>query len=181
MSYPKLIIMGGIAAGLKEDHGQIRGQILLASSVQKVTIENPNTPEGTPQKVNEDIINGVEECGKEYIKKTKSKTLYSQKILLGQIISVNEVVNNYSLRNKIKETYSENNVIGLEMEGYGLAKTCASQKINWLLIKGISDFAHQKDEIEDYQKNIAKNTFDFIYYCLENEKFNSLIEQLGSE
>ena len=69
------------------------------------------------------------------------------------------------------------------MEGHGLAMVCNDEKnkIKWLLIKGISDFAHRKDEIEDYQKNIAKNTFDFIYYCLENEKFNSLIEQLGSE
>ncbi|GAA5582477.1 hypothetical protein [Porphyromonas gingivalis] len=181
MSLPKLVIMGGIAAGLKEDDGQIRGQILLASSVQKVTIENPDTQEGTLQKVDEVIINTVKECGKKYIDNTKSKTLYSQKIHLGPIISVDEVVNNYFLRSTIKEKNGD--ALGLEMEGHGLAMVCNDEKnkIKWLLIKGISDFAHRKDEIEDYQKNIAKNTFDFIYYCLENEKFNSLIEQLGSE
>lgn len=176
---PKLIIMGGIAAGLREDNGQIRGQILLASSVQKVTIvSNQPQAEQTISKVKQSVKKQITPLITLYTDQIKNKTLYSQKIHTGLILSVNEVVNNYSLKTKIKDMLEKS--IGLEMEGDGLAKTCASQNINWLLIKGISDFAHQKDEIEDYQKNIAKNTFDFIYYCLENKEFKDFIEQLDS-
>jgi len=168
ISNPKIIIMGGVAAGLQEDN-QIKGHILVANAVQHISVENENVKSiGKIECPCCEVINDA--LKSEYYESIKLyKTLYQQKITNNLTLTVDKVVDDYLLRTKIKDKFP--NAIGLEMEGYGLATVCNQHDIKWLLIKGISDFAHHKDEIEDYQKNVAKNTFDFIYFCLENHEF----------
>ncbi|NTW31956.1 MAG: 5'-methylthioadenosine/S-adenosylhomocysteine nucleosidase [Bacteroidetes bacterium] len=173
---PDTVILGGVAAGMQENI-QIRGQILFANSV--VYFNNNDINNLNAIKINNQKIFSVKNDklfiskAADYCKNIKDnfgyKTKYEQIIYEGRFVVVDEILNDYKKKEKILQICKEDKPVGLDMEGYGFVKCCNKHKINNIVIcKGISDFAHHKDEVADFQKNIAKNTFDYIYYCIEN-------------
>jgi len=169
---PKLIVMGGVTAGMQE-RIQLKGQILVADCFWNIDNYNDLS------RINKDANSiscdlsyfSINENIKKYIDKLDYLTKYKQKIEIGTFITVKDVLNDYSTREKVRkkiENIEGREIKGLEMEGFGFAKVCKEYDVDFLFCKGISDFAHRKDEINDFQKNVAKNTFDFIYFLIEN-------------
>lgn len=72
------------------------------------------------------------------------------------------------LKDELKERGGE--VVGGEMEGAGLIATCPEDSPNWVLVKGISDFADsQRDEEVEIGRPLAcKNSALFVLTALKN-------------
>ena len=60
--------------------------------------------------------------------------------------------------------------IGGEMEGAGLYVSCHDAKVDWILVKGICDWADgdKENNKEDRQQLAAKNATAFVLYALQH-------------
>lgn len=135
---PKLVIMIGIAFGLKNDKQKI-GDVLVAESI--IPYE--------PQRVgaNENITRSVEIPSNRALVNRFKNTL-TWKYPLGdervavvhfaRMLSGEKLVDNYSFREALKKEFPDSD--GGEMEGAGVASACID-KVPWILVKGICDFA----------------------------------------
>lgn len=200
---PDLIVMGGVAAGLQEHNQLIGNLIIPDTFWFIQNINNLNKKISISAKkvmsyygkISKDLI---EQIIIQYINELNEKsnngdnvylTKYKQQIFRGSLVTVDSVINDYTTKNLVIEKIVANdnggrngrkkgkdsgsNIIGLEMEGYGFASVCEEYKVPYFLCKGISDFAYKKDRIGDFQKNVAKNAFDFIYYFIKQLNKNT--------
>ena len=63
----------------------------------------------------------------------------------------------------------EPEAIGGEMEGAGLYVACQDQKVDWILVKAICDWAdgHKAQDKDDHQQTAAANAAAFVLYALQ--------------
>ena len=89
------------------------------------------------------------------------------KLHVGPIVSGSSVLEDPSLVERIQSQHR--GVIGIEMEGYGvaLASSLSSSGAKWLLIKSVCDFAGP-DKNDDYQAYSAYTSSKVADYFLRN-------------
>lgn len=147
---PKYVIMGGIGFGLKEGIQKMT-DLMVATSIKDY--ESGKVGEGEYW----------EDRGEEH---QSSKYLISLAHILsqnradthfGQMLCGNKVIDNTEMMEKFKQVYPD--AIGGDMEGNGLAVACERTGIEWILIKGICDWGHGKND--DNQDKAALQSFDF--------------------
>jgi len=180
MFNPKLILMVGIAAGIK---GKVDlGDVLVADSSWdwesgKSTVEADKSIFKTAphqiqldQRYRDTFQNvAVSRAGLDAIQNDWSQPMKVNRLKLhvGPIVSGSSVLEDPSLVERIQSQHR--GVIGIEMEGYGvaLASSLSSSGAKWLLIKSVCDFAGP-DKNDDYQAYSAYTSSKVADYFLRN-------------
>jgi len=71
------------------------------------------------------------------------------KVIFGDVITGESVVDDFDFRKKIVDAVPSNNIIGGEMEGYGLFDECTEKEIPCAVIKGICDWGIGKNGLSN--------------------------------
>jgi len=87
------------------------------------------------------------------------------KLHFGNLISSERLIDNKKLVKRIKNEFPD--AIGGEMEGAGFSASSEVSDIQWILIKGICDWAYKKKN--DYQKIAANASISIIEHIFNNE------------
>ena len=67
------------------------------------------------------------------------------------------------------ENQIDKEAVGIEMEGYGFAYACRPRKVDWLIFRGISDFAGSEKRSklnDDFQIIAAYTAASLVYHYL---------------
>ncbi len=137
----KVVLMIGIAFGVDETKQNI-GDVLIAESVipynSKRIGETKTIQRGIEAQSSQILLNRFKNIRtwEHRISEDKKAALIFTRILSGE-----ELVDNLDHRNKLIEEFQDSK--GGEMEGAGLYAACGN-KIDWILVKGICDFADGK-------------------------------------
>lgn len=94
------------------------------------------------------------------------------KVTFGLILSGEKLVDNVDFRRQLRELEPE--ALGGEMEGEGLYTACQDRKVDWILVKAISDWAdgHKDQNRAEHQQLAARNAASFVLHVLQHAPFN---------
>lgn len=101
---------------------------------------------------------------------------------IGDILSGEVLIDNEEYRNELLEKYPD--AIGGEMEGVGVANAALTRAKEWIVIKGICDFADgdkgkNKTQSQQLAAGAAASLCEFIFnhsYVFESLKINAILE-----
>jgi hypothetical protein len=95
------------------------------------------------------------------------RKLCRRTLRFGTILTGAKLVDNLDFREQLR--VCEQEAIGGEMEGAGLYVACHDQKIDWILVKAICDFAdgRKAQDKDSRQALAAKNAADFMRHALQ--------------
>jgi len=178
--HPKVLIMVGIAFGMnpkKQKIGDILvSELLSAYEFQRLGASADFYRGGAPKA---SICLGNRFSNHVWVNSyqlTPKGKLLSSKVIHGLMLSGEKLIDNLEEREKLKAQFPE--AIGGEMEGTGLAASAELSKTDWIIVKGICDFA-------DGNKGKKKNVFQAIAakaavgYCKSVLSEPYVFEELG--
>ncbi len=160
---PSAVIMVGIAFGLIPDKQEL-GDILVSRQLAGYDLQK--------------IEQGSE--GEEIVKTRGDRVEASPRLLgrlrasvfdwqgptvhFGLMLSGNKLVNHKDFRNKLLAIEPE--AIGGEMEGTGIYASARRNRVDWILIKAISDWANGTKD-DHYRQRAAENAAHFMLHVLQ--------------
>ena len=161
---PIAVIMVGIAFGLDENKQSI-GDVLVAKQVllyglQKVSLQGDGQERiylrGDKVHSTPWLINRFNHA---------SLSFKNAKVKFGLMIADDKLVDSIERRDQL--LISEPEAIGGEMEGAGLYPPCQNNKVDWILVKSICDWAYNKGEEKESRQLIASNNAaNFLLHAL---------------
>lgn len=85
----------------------------------------------------------------------------------GVVLSGDKLVDNVAFRDQLLELEPE--AIGGEMEGAGLYSVAVRERVDWILVKAICDWAdgHKAVRKSERQRRAAKNAAQFVFHVLK--------------
>ena len=179
---PKAVIALGIAFGLDETKQAI-GDVLVSTQIQDYDLGRQNedgtlTPRGDKPSSADILCNRIRQINTSEIRLTKDWP----KVRFGLILSGQKLVDNLDYRESLKALFTE--AIGGEMEGVGLYVSASAAKVDWIVIKGICDWGHNKNQADKdaWQKLAAQNAARVLRAALDIEGLYSdvlLPENIG--
>lgn len=165
---PQAVIMVGIAFGMNEKKQAI-GDILVAE--QLMLYESQRISMG------EIVSRGS--------KVPCATSLYSYlynahldwidaEVSFGLMLTGEKLVDNLDYRNSLKKLEAE--AIGGEMEGAGLYTACQEEKVDWILVKAICDWAdgNKNQDKKQRQQLAANNAVAFVLHALQHAELPRL-------
>jgi nucleoside phosphorylase len=166
---PKIVLMVGIAFGMNSSKQKI-GDILVSDQIiayesQRVS-ENNIDFRGKSGDASSLLINHFNNVMNwEYKMDGKRKP----NIIVGAILSGEKLVDNEAYRNILLEKYP--NAKGGEMEGAGVYAACDGKSVEWILVKGICDFAdgNKNENKESHQKKAIQSAVNLCEHVFKNE------------
>lgn len=173
---PKLVIMVGVAFGMKQDK-QSLGDILVSKRIINYEIARLNSSDFdiTPRGASPDsgpllfnILTNVIDWNHHVTRKRKAR------ILPGELLSGEKLVDNKPFREKLEKLFP--NAIGGEMEASGLSSACAEKNFTqWIIVKGICDWADGKKN-SAFQPKAALASMSLVFHVLSTP---SVFSDLG--
>ncbi len=171
-----VVIMVGIAFGV-DDQKQNIGDVLVSESVIPYNSKRVG--------IDKSISRGVEApSSKTLFNRFKSINLTWEHLLPGNVkakliptrmLSGEELIDNKEHRDQLLRSYPDSR--GGEMEGAGIFAACDG-KADWIIVKGICDFADgEKGEEKKQKQEVA--IFAAISACMEVLNSNSAFKKLG--
>jgi len=166
---PVAVIMVGIAFGINEDHQSI-GDILVSERLRPYDLQRVGTREDGQAQV---ILRDDKPHASSWLLnllRSSELTWEGAAVRFGTVLTGAKLVDNLDFREQIHTFDPE--AIGGEMEGAGLYVACHDQKVDWILVKGISDFANgKKAKDKDIRQSVAaNNAAKFVYHALRFTK-----------
>ena len=162
---PAAVIMVGIAFGISEEKQAI-GDILVTSQLRPYELQRVGTcsivlrgdkPHASPR----------------LLSRMRSAELMWEGATLrfGVVLTGEKLVDNIDFRDQLRGFEPE--AVGGEMEGAGLYVACQDKKVDWILVKGICDWADGKKEQdrEVRQQTAAMNAARFVLHALQFTAF----------
>jgi nucleoside phosphorylase len=181
---PKAIIMVGIAFGKDEEEQRI-GDVLLSEHVlqyqsEKVTRMGDRQNRGSKPHCGATLLNIFESYHDDWqysITESASST-----VLSGDLLSGEQLIDNKEHRDELLQRFPT--AIGGEMEGIGLANAAGAKHKEWLVVKGICDFADgNKGEDKTHRQQLAAGAAaslcEHIFnnrYVFEELRISALLE-----
>lgn len=167
----KIAILCGICFGLNKKQQKI-GDVLISEQVVSYEVERvgkKKVPRGIPIPSSPILINRFKNETKWnfFIPRRNFFFLrkrYKAKKIYGQILSGEKLVDDKKFRKNLIKKYP--NAKGGDMEGAGIGRSAFNKKIDWILIKGISDWAYKKNK--KYQKVAAESAIGLVKCVLSN-------------
>lgn len=168
---PAAVIMVGIAFGVSEEKQNI-GDVLVAEQLQPYDLQRVGTSaDGKVQKILRDdkphaspwLLN---------ILKSSDVTWEGAAVRFGMLLTGAKLVDNLDFLKQLCDFEPE--AIGGEMEGAGLYVACHEQKIDWILVKAICDFADgQKAKDKAARQALAaRNAAMFVHHAVQFVKID---------
>jgi len=155
---PNFVISLGIAFGANNEKQNI-GDILVASQVQCYEPERVGSdkiiPRGDRMPADPILLNRCD---------TAKLTWHDSKVHTGLILSGEKLVDNPEFKKKLLDIEPE--AIGGEMEGAGIIAACYRKSVPWVIVKGICDWAENKESVGQLQASL--NTFNFFWHVLDS-------------
>lgn len=160
---PDYVIICGVAWGGNEDDEKL-GEVLISDKVweydpAKINMENEKKYRGHIMPASPRLVQMFE---------TMLANGHEIKAHVGLIASGSLLLNNQSMVQELKSEHP--NLIGGDMETCGIAAACERANKDWIMVKGICDWGHNKDakDKDSLQKNAAKNAVCLVVEVLEN-------------
>ena len=159
---PKAVIMVGIAFGVNEQKQQIGG-ILVSEFI--VPYENQRIGKtktelrGARPPASPELVSIFKTAA------AKWREEEGTAVEFGPILSGNKLIDNLQFRDNLVKASS---AIGGEMEGAGLCFVASAKKTDWILVKGICDWAdgNKSQDKANRQAMAAENAARFTLYIL---------------
>ena len=165
---PQAVVAVGIAFGLDETKQKI-GDVLISKQLQDYDLSRVNadgslTPRGDKVSCADTLL----------IRLRTSDTNHRRseddwpKNRFGLVLSGQKLVDNLDYRESLKEL-AGGEAIGGEMEGGGLYVSAQAAKVDWVVIKAICDWGHNKNQADKdvWQKLAAKNAARVVKAALD--------------
>jgi nucleoside phosphorylase len=172
--HPKAIIAVGIAFGLDESKQKI-GDVLVATQIQDYDLGRLNkdgtlTPRGDKPSSADPLRNRLRQTD---AMQTRLGNGWP-KVRFGPVLSGQKLVDNLDYRESLKAIFTE--AIGGEMEGTGVYVSASAAKVDWIVVKAICDWGHEKSQADKdaWQKLAAKNAAQVLKAALEGEGLYSV-------
>lgn len=162
---PKAIIMVGIAFGINAKKQRI-GDVLVSSHI--IPYENARLNKDDSIFYRSELppastllVNRVKNVREWNYQLTKTK---NAKIYLGPILSGEKLIDNERFKNELVNTFP--NAIGGEMESAGIYVAASEKKLDWLIIKGICDFAdgEKKSGKQEKQQIAISSSVNYLKF-----------------
>ena len=164
----KSIVMIGCCAGLKDDlpmGSVIISKEVVAYTVVKATkgfLNKPKLIERGFKYHSQPIFN----CFATAINQQE----FEFTIKTGQVLSGDILMNNRRIKKELINKYPD--AIALEMEGAGVSAAASGHKIQWILVKGISDSAVNKKGSEN-QERATRNAIEVCEKVFSSDYFQA--------
>lgn len=160
---PHAVIMVGIAFGVNEQDQSI-GDILVSKQLmlyetQRVGKNDKIVPRGDKPHASPRLVNYLQSAHLDWD---------GDKVEFGLILSGEKLVDNINYRKSLIKLESE--AIGGEMEGAGLYTACQDEKVDWILVKAICDWAdgNKHQDKKTRQQQAAQNATAFVLHALQH-------------
>ncbi len=157
---PKAVIMVGIAFGIDSEKQNI-GDVIISShiipyEIARIGKERFFRSELPP--ASSLLLNRVRQI-RDW-KFPVSHEIYA-KLYVGPLLSGEKLIDNIAFRNDLVRAFP--NAIGGEMESAGVYSAANEKRIDWLIIKGICDFAdgEKSKNKKEYQRIAIKSAVNF--------------------
>lgn len=153
---PKAIIAVGVAFGLDETKQNI-GDVLVSTQIQDYELSRLNengviTPRGDKPSCADILRNRIRITD---LARRRGSSEWP-KVRFGLVLTGQKLVDNVDYRENLKSLFCE--AIGGEMEGLGLYASTTACKVDWIIVKGICDWGHNKNqEFKDEWQELAAN------------------------
>ena len=185
---PRAVIGVGIAFGLDETKQQI-GDVLVSTQIQDYELGRLNengtlTARGDKPSSADALRNRFRQA--DIVEQRRGGGW--PKVRFGLILSGQKLIDNLDYRENLKRLFTE--ALGGEMEGGGVYTSATSAKVDWIIVKAICDWGHNKNQADkdSWQCLAATNAARVVKAALdigelypENETSLSWIEAiLGS-
>ncbi|MCU0485841.1 MAG: PQQ-binding-like beta-propeller repeat protein [Anaerolineales bacterium] len=155
--HPRAVIMVGIAFGT-DMQWQTLGDVLVA---QRVACYEPGNQAGRFIPRGDRVTASTTLLDKFHSGKLDWE---GAPVHFGLVLSGEKLINDLDFRHELLEHEPE--AIGGEMEGAGLYAAAQDGQVDWLLVKGISDFA-DGERHREYQPRAAANAAAYVRHVLE--------------
>lgn len=164
---PSAVIAVGIAFGLNENKQAI-GDVLVSTQIQDYDLGRLNedgtlTPRGDKPSSSHCLLNRFRQTDTNKSRLTQDWP----KVRFGLILSGQKLLDNMSYRESLKALFHE--AIGGEMEGVGVYGSASVAKVDWIVVKAICDWGHNKNQADKdaWQKLAAKNAAQVLRAALD--------------
>ncbi|UVL42406.1 hypothetical protein LOY55_09970 [Pseudomonas sp. B21-040] len=153
------VMMVGIGFGMDKDSQPV-GQILVSKQLLLYDLQRVNTPfsitpRGDRVSCSSRLLNWIRNADISW------KKLSDVKIKTGLVLSGEKLIDNIDFRNQLKNMAPD--AIGGEMEGAGLYTSCQNERVDWILIKAVCDWADGNKSQDKHSQQemaaIAASTF----------------------
>jgi nucleoside phosphorylase len=143
---PAAVVAIGIAFGMDETKQRI-GDVLVSTQIQDYELgrlgsDGTLTPRGDKPHASDTLCNRIRQTD------TAQSRQFSDwpKVRFGLVLSGQKLVDNLDYRESLKRLYVE--AIGGEMEATGLYVSAVTAKVDWIVVKAICDWGHEKNRPE---------------------------------
>ncbi|MCX6910161.1 MAG: NACHT domain-containing protein [Verrucomicrobia bacterium] len=166
---PGAVILVGIAFGMDETK-QAVGDVLVSRRLTLYDIQRVGTENGEakiiPRGPRPDASTWLLDCFR-----NANLSWKEAPVRFGVILTGEKLVDNLDFREQLRALEPE--AIGGEMEGGGLYVACHDAKVDWILVKGICDWADGKkpEKKGERQRLAARNAARLIAHTLKNITF----------
>ncbi len=162
---PAAVIMVGIACGVNAEQQTI-GDILVTENLRLYELERVGTQDGQVRI----ILRGDRPHASAWLlNHFKSVDLLwdGAQVRFGVVLTGEKLVDNVDFRDQLHSFEPE--AVGGEMEGAGLYVACQDQKVDWILVKAICDWADGQKEQDRAarQQTAAQNAATFVLHALQ--------------
>lgn len=167
---PSAVIMAGIAFGVDETKQSI-GDVLVSEHIRLYELQRVGTKRGGPRI----ILRGDRSPASTWLlNRMKAAAVYwrGATLCFGVVLTGEKLVDNLDFRAQLLNFEPE--AIGGEMEGAGLYTACQDRKVDWILVKGICDWAdgNKERDREASQRTAALNAARFVLHALTFAPFH---------
>jgi nucleoside phosphorylase len=163
----RAVIAVGIAFGIDETKQQI-GDVLVSVQLQdyelaRVNADGTLTPRGDKPHAADTLVNRFRQTD---IRCRRGAADWP-KVRFGLVLSGQKLVDHLDYRESLKRLWSE--AIGGEMEGTGLYASAQRAGADWLVVKAICDWGHNKNQAnkDAWQKTAAANAARVVKAALD--------------
>jgi nucleoside phosphorylase len=153
---PVYVIMCGICFGLKKGKQKMSHVLVAKPTIDYETckIKNGKIIERGPSY----------EPSTELVSKVRLMSAARKNVHVGPIVCGCKLINDRKFRDELVQRFPE--AIGGEMEGVGVASACHRNNVEWILLKGICDWALRKDD--RFQIRAAKAALAFCFQIVKH-------------
>jgi nucleoside phosphorylase/tetratricopeptide (TPR) repeat protein len=164
---PEAVIAVGIAFGMDETKQKI-GDVLVSTQIQDYELgrlgsDGQLTPRGDKPHASDTLCNRLRQTDAAQTRQFSDWP----KVRFGLVLSGQKLVDNLSYRESLKKLFGE--AIGGEMEATGLYVSAVTAKVDWIVVKAICDWGHDKNQADKnaWQTLAAKNAVRVLKAAIE--------------
>jgi nucleoside phosphorylase len=162
---PSSVIMVGIAFGVDEKTQKI-GQVLVSRQLLDYDFQKiVEAKDGNEKRM---VRGDRTQASRRLLDRLRDGELgWSEaKIDFGLMLSGPKLIDNIHFRDQLLQIEPE--AIGGEMEAVGLHGAAVANKVDWIMVKAVCDYAdgHKRENKEERQKLAAQNAAKFVFHVI---------------